>query len=153
MAKTNAHQVANFFLWFAHQHGDLLSNLKLQKLVYYAQAWHLALRGEPLFDEPVQAWVHGPVVPGIYQRFRDFGWRPISVNPEKPPFDPDTEEHLVEVMRVYGGFSAYELELMTHQERPWLEARGDLPVDAPSNACISHQSMLEFYQALADTPD
>ena len=52
-------------------------NLKLQKLVYYAQAWHLALRDVPLFEEDFEAWVHGPVIPALYQEYKKFGWRPI----------------------------------------------------------------------------
>ena len=59
--------VANYFLSLCDEDaGDLISNLKLQKLVYYAQGFHLAISGEPLFDEKIMAWEHGPVIPQLY---------------------------------------------------------------------------------------
>ena len=61
MAEVSARQVAQFMISFSHEHGDPISNLKLQKLLYYAQAWFLALQDKPLFDERIEAWAHGPV--------------------------------------------------------------------------------------------
>jgi uncharacterized phage-associated protein len=53
--------------------GDLISNLKLQKLLYYAQGFHLALYDEPLFPEAIEAWTHGPVVPDLYRHYKKYG--------------------------------------------------------------------------------
>lgn len=64
--------VSDYLLVENRERGENLTNLKLQKLLYYAQAWHLALRNAPLFDEDFQAWVHGPVLPSQYLRFRSF---------------------------------------------------------------------------------
>jgi len=95
--------VAHYFLELEGDAGEI-SNLKLQKLVYYAQGFSLALRGQPLFDAAIEAWMHGPVVPGLYRRFRDYGSNPI---PPSAEFDSSVlsadERHLIEeVFDVYG---------------------------------------------------
>jgi uncharacterized phage-associated protein len=104
--------------------GELISNLKLQKLLYYAQGFHLALFGVPLFSDRIKAWRYGPVVPDVWHRYKEADWGPI----EKPAdfdfgrYDPQTRELLDEVNRVYGQFSAAKLRDMTHEEPPWREA-------------------------------
>jgi uncharacterized phage-associated protein len=144
---TKAQAVADYFIAFSHQHGDPVSNLKLQKLLYYAQAWQLAIHDEPLFSDPIQAWVHGPVVPSVYRRYKDWAWKPIEDNPVFPELDQTAQEHLAEVMSIYGTMTAYGLELLTHEETPWRNARGQLAVDEPSNAVISLEDMKTFYRA------
>ena len=74
MAASTADRVAARLVNFSHEHGSPVSNLKLQKLLYYAQAWHLAFFGAPLFDEDFEAWVHGPVVPRVFRCYRSFQW-------------------------------------------------------------------------------
>ena len=65
--------VAKYFLLKSNPEiGDTISNLKLQKLLYLAQGFFLAIYGEPLFPEHIEAWTHGPVVPEIYRRFKRF---------------------------------------------------------------------------------
>ncbi|MEO7994526.1 MAG: type II toxin-antitoxin system antitoxin SocA domain-containing protein [bacterium] len=110
----SAQQAADYFIAFSHEHGDPLSNLKLQKLLYYAQAWHLALRDEPLFPERIEAWVHGPVVPEVYRRYKEWAWQPITEDPPYPQVGPETLEHFNEIMDTYGMSTAYELERLTH---------------------------------------
>ena len=147
MAPVTAEKVADFMLCFAYEHGDLLTNLKLQKLLYYAQAWYLALYDEPLFDEDIEAWVHGPVVRSIYNRFKDFGWHQITADIDCKNLNlPDfVQEHLIEVINEYGGFTAYDLERMTHEEQPWQNARQGLQMDDPSNATITWEDMKHYY--------
>ncbi|HEY9876405.1 MAG TPA: type II toxin-antitoxin system antitoxin SocA domain-containing protein [Candidatus Obscuribacterales bacterium] len=144
--------VADYFIWLANETGSFVSNLKLQKLVYYAQAWHLALYGTPLFQEDFQAWVHGPVIPALYQKYRNFGWQPIleDANPELPK---EVQDFLNEVAEEYFACDAYELEQMTHIEAPWNRARGDLQTDAPSNAVINKEWMKEYYASRAEEED
>jgi uncharacterized phage-associated protein len=138
--------VADYFIWLANETGSFLSNLKLQKLVYYAQAWHLALNDTPLFSEDFQAWVHGPVIPDLYQKYKVFGWQPIleNANPELPK---EVQDFLEEVSEEYFACDAYQLEQMTHAEAPWNWARADLQHDAPSNAVIKKEWMKEYYRS------
>ena len=147
MAQTNAKEVANFFIRLAHEHGDPISNLKLQKLLYYAQAWNLALNDAPLFDDRIEAWVHGPVIPPVYGQYKEWAWQPIMENPDWPRLDTDTSKHLEEVFEVYGGMSAFDLERLTHSEDPWQIARKGLASDEASNNVISTADMKRFYQA------
>lgn len=118
-----ASQVADEIIRFCNAHGDFVSNLKLQKLLYYAQAWYIALHGRALFRDDIQAWVHGPVIPGVYRRFRRHGWQPILVGPRDPGLPPRMGAHVKDVMAAYGSFSAFDLERLVHQEEPWKSAR------------------------------
>ena len=142
--------IADYLLCVARERGDALTNLKLQKLLYYAQAWHLALHNRALFDEDFQAWVHGPVLPSQYRRFRAESWMPISEAVEKPNLSVDIQNFLNEILDVFGVDTAIALEQMTHRERPWLEARGGLAPDVSSTACISKRVMRDYYKAMQD---
>src|SRR5829696_6466136 len=100
-------QVADYFLAQQDEEsGDLISNLKLQKLVYYAQGFHLTTKGRPLFKENIEAWVHGPVVPELYHAFKDCGSSAIPAPKELDLviYDADTKEILDEVYTVFGQF-------------------------------------------------
>lgn len=149
MADYTANQVADYFLSFCKEHGDCLTNLKLQKLVYYAQAWHLALHNKPLFDEKIEAWVHGPVIKSVYNRFKIGGSSPITKDFKKPTIDAKTTLFLDKIFSVFGSFSAWDLEQMTHMESPWISARAGLPIDEPCNNVISIDEMKAFYRKLA----
>lgn len=141
--------LADFLLVESRERGEVLTNLKLQKLLYYTQAWNLALFDAPLFDEDFQAWVHGPVLPSQYHRFKDFQWRPLDVEVARPDFaGTGTDIHLIDIIDVFGVETAVALELMTHREKPWIDARGDLPPDAISDAVIPKEGMAEFYRGL-----
>ena len=148
MPVTTAAAVADYLLLEARARGEALSNLKLQKLLYYAQAWHLALHDRPLFDEDFEAWVHGPVVPSQYHRFKAAAWMPIAEPVEQPDLPEDVKQFLNQILDVFGVESAIALEMMTHRERPWLEARGDLPPEASSQAIISKLSLRNFYRSM-----
>jgi uncharacterized phage-associated protein len=111
-------QIADYIIDFAHESGAFISNLKLQKLVYYAQAWHLALKERPLFDGEFEAWVHGPVNPALYQRFKVYSYNSIGKDVVKPALDPETETFMQDLLAEYFELDAYELERLTHQETP-----------------------------------
>ena len=145
----SSEKTANFLISDCRERGENLTNLKLQKLLYYSQAWHLALKGIPLFSEDFQAWVHGPVLPSQYHRFKKNEWRPIL--DEIPAIDIDNQEivsHLKEIVDVFGVETATSLELMTHNEKPWQLARKNMKDDEPSSAIISKDSMKAFYRTL-----
>jgi uncharacterized phage-associated protein len=139
-------EVANYFIWLARETGSFVSNLKLQKLVYYAQAWHLAIHELPLFEEDFQAWVHGPVIPELYQKYKSFRWQPITVD-VTPQLPAATIEFLQGVSEEYFSCDGYELERMTHAESPWNLARGGLSPDTASTAQIEKTWMKEYYGA------
>jgi len=141
----SASAVARYFLSLSDEEaGDTISNLKLQKLLYYAQGFHLALFGEPLFNEDIRAWTHGPVVVDVYHEYKGFG---SSAIPRPQDFDPqqfskDIQELLDEVYNVYGQYSAWKLRNMTHSEPPWANAY------AAGAASIPLSSMRDFFRTL-----
>ena len=137
--------------WFLSRQS--MEHKKLQKLCYYAQAWHCALEGKPLFNERIEAWVHGPVIPALYQKYKGYGWQAI---PQVSGFDEgclpsDTLEVLHAVYDTYGGLTGMQLENLTHSEAPWRKARGELYPKSPMALCteaISEQDMREYYQKI-----
>jgi uncharacterized phage-associated protein len=141
-------EIADYLLCESRYRGEILTHLKLQKLMYYAQAWSVTNRDEALFVEDFQAWVHGPVLPSQYARFRDFGWRPVDIDVKRPDLEPDVRKHLDEIVDVFGVESAVALEKMTHQESPWLRARDDLAPHQACNQVIEKQWMREYYGSL-----
>lgn len=147
---TTAMAVADYLLSAARARGEPLSNLKLQKLLYYSQAWYLALEDRPLFAEDFEAWVHGPVLPSQYHRFRAAAWMPIAEPVDEPTLPGEVKRFLDQILDVFGSETAIALELMTHRERPWVEARGGIAADQPSTAIISKPSMRDFYRSMRD---
>jgi uncharacterized phage-associated protein len=130
--------IADYFLSKADEDaGDLISKLKLQKLLYYAQGFHLALYDTPLFDEGVFAWQHGPVVPSIFHAFKGFEKDALPRPVKTPDLDKKTVELLDEVYKVYGQFSAWKLRDMTHAELPWRQT--------PIGEEISRDLMREYF--------
>jgi len=134
--------VAQFFIANgANSEESGISNLKLQKLVYYAQGFHLALFDAPLFDEDLEAWTHGPVAPSIYHQYKQHGSSPIpapdyELNEE---FSAEQLDFLSEVHDVFGQFSAWKLRNMTHDEPPWLE-------NEDSASTIPKTTMQEYFK-------
>jgi uncharacterized phage-associated protein len=149
MSVTNLETIVDYFIYVANDTGSFISNLKLQKLVYYAQAWHLGIYDTPLFDEDFEAWVHGPVIPGLFRKYKEFGWKPILKEVEKPNFSPELEEFLEEITEVYFIREGLELEMMTTREDPWIYARKGLARDEPSHAIITKDCMRTYYKERA----
>ncbi len=132
----NAQDIANYFLWKAQEENqELLSNMKLQKLVYYAQGLHLVLNNIPLFKDKIEAWTYGPVVPDLYHAYKHHEASGIPANPNFNPssIDKDTRELLDEIFDVFGQFSAVRLMELAHSDQCW--------IDAGSRNEISHESM------------
>ncbi|EMX52731.1 TPA: Panacea domain-containing protein [Escherichia coli] len=150
MAVTTLNSVADYLLCFAQEHGDVMTPLKLQKMVFYADAWYMALNGgQELIPDQFEAWVHGPVARELYSRFADYKWRPIDEEIQCPELSEEIKKHLDEIYQVFGGYSAYELEQLTHQEKPWLLAREGVPADAPCRNVIDKKVTAEFYRSMA----
>jgi uncharacterized phage-associated protein len=141
--------VADYLMCDSRERGDALTNLKLQKLLYYAQAWYLAQYDIPIFEEDFQAWVHGPVLLSQYHRFKSSEWRPIQDTIRLPQaLPPKLVRHLKKIIRTFGVETATALELMTHEEAPWIRARKGIPAHVSSNSIIDKASMREFYRAM-----
>lgn len=124
-----ADAIANEFL--CGQLGDI-SPMKIQKLVYYAHAWSLALFGEALISDRIEAWEHGPVVPALYDEFKEFGRKNIDrlaseigedwavESPRVPKSDKRTHALIKRIKEVFGKYSAVQLSNMTHApDEPW----------------------------------
>ena len=149
MAKATASEVAKYILLYCvDKNGESVSNLKLQKLLYYTQAYHLAIFDTPLFADRLEAWIHGPVVPSVFTEYRQHRWRPVPLPLDRVELDTGIVEHIADVIEAYGHLSANELERLSHKESPWLEARCGIGLDLPSNAVISTQTMQTFYKPL-----
>jgi len=148
-SKNRALDVAFYFIKRGLEEKKPITNKKLQKLVYYAQAWSLVLNNEKLFNERIEAWVHGPAIPSLYEKFMQFGSEPIALNPSefshKLNFSKKEEELLSNVWQVYGKYPADYLEALTHSELPWQEARGGISASQSSNNTIKLETIREFY--------
>ena len=122
--------VAEYFLVLDEENkGDGISNLKLQKLIYYAQGFYSAIYDRPLFNSPISAWTHGPVIECLYHEYKGYGKNhiPVPTGFDTNTLSGDEEDIIEEVFEVFGQFSAWKLRNMTHEEPPWLnhEAMAD----------------------------
>ncbi len=134
MATYPVEQVAEWFLRYAEiVNCDDLSNLKLQKLLYYAQSAHLAeFDGEPLFDEPILAWAHGPVVESIWRKYTQYANQPIPADKDidlSNIFTPEDTRELEEVFEFFGQYSPWSLRNRTHTETPWKNTKRNQVID------------------------
>lgn len=146
-------QIADWILLRINKEaGDTISPLKLQKLLYYCQAWHYTIFDRKLFDERIEAWAHGPVVPSQYKRFSSIllydNIDVDKIEKEQVTFPKDTEELLNEVMDIYAEHTASYLERLTHKEMPWKKNRGDLEPYQASNEEIPLSLMKEYYSSV-----
>jgi uncharacterized phage-associated protein len=125
----SAENVANYFIYLASQSyvGDNkekegITNLKLQKILYFAQAYYLAKLNKPLFSEAIMAWEYGPVVPKIYRMFKHLGSDPIIQESDDSSIEEKDKEVLKKVWDSFGGYSATKLVNISHAHSPWKDA-------------------------------
>lgn len=144
--------VCDYIILRCSSAGLPLNVLKLQKLLYYSQAWNLAFTHQRLFEGRFQAWVHGPVNREIYDRFVDSKYLYSDVaSTDVKSTDPqirltDRDKVLVEsVIESYAKYSGTELEMMTHREKPWIDARGGIPELERCEVEIDEDTMRSFY--------
>jgi len=137
--------VADYIL---EQHGTM-SAMKLQKLVYYAQAWHLVWEDKPLFDEEIQAWANGPVVPALYKIHNgSFSLEPNFFKGEPSRIPAQGKDVVNRILKFYGDKDAQWLSDLTHMEEPWKRARIGLPDGDRGDSIISTESMAEYYSSI-----
>jgi uncharacterized phage-associated protein len=145
-----ADEVADYLIALAHQRGETVNNLKLQKLLYYAQAWYLAEYDQPLFDARFEAWMSGPVIPAIYWRFKPFGISPLPPAEEVPLLDTRTAAFLDDIVAEYLSWTEWELQWQVHREAPWLNAQGGRDPSEPSCAELSEDDMRAYFREIAN---
>lgn len=146
-------KVADFFL-----SKSTMTQKKLQKLVYYAYAWFIALNNEDkdnisikLFEERPEAWMHGPVFPSLYVAYKQNGWHNIpKLDKDVVCENSDVQDFLEKIWEKFGDYSADQLEAMTHSEAPWKNAREGVGVAESSNNKISDKDIFVFYNELAE---
>lgn len=145
--------VAQFFVGLANDQannnqGDLMTNLRLQKLLYFAQGWHLARYGKPLFPDPIEAWTYGPVVPAVYNAYCQHGRNGIPG--ELPGVEAFTQEEyalLLDVVREYDKYGTSSLVNMTHKRgAPWAAVgnHAEIPQEAMRSYFDAQRPLASF---------
>lgn len=126
-----------------------MTAMKLQKLVYYAQAWSLVWDEAPLFESRIEAWANGPVAPELYRIHQGmFQVSHGSIKGNPGTLTPVERETIDGVLKFYGDKTAHYLSELTHAEAPWKTAREGLEPGELSNREISHAAMAEYYSSL-----
>lgn len=137
-----------------------ISHIKLHKLLYYIESWHLVFIGVPLLDEEFEAWLHGPVVRRLFGKYRHAGIYAYEALPMvqreidegvaviEGALTKEQLEIVTDVLKEYGQHSGYHLECLTHEEAPWKEARAGVEPGEASNQVIPKESMKRFYSSL-----
>lgn len=137
--------VSDFFL-----SKEEMTQKKLQKMCYYAYSWYLTLFDDYLFDDgKFEAWVHGPVNPKLYDKYKIYRWRNIPKK-EMPTIAARENDFLNLIYNTFSEFNGDQLESMTHSELPWIEARNGIEADMPSNNLISDITIINFYGNLME---
>ncbi|HHH1496608.1 Panacea domain-containing protein [Yersinia enterocolitica] len=148
----NINDLCDYIIFRSAEAGSELSNLKLQKLAYYADAWHLAFYDEKLVNSSFQAWIHGPVSREIYDRFssRKSLYADITISDCQPDFEQskimDKKAHIDSVLEVYGKYTGAQLEEMSHREEPWLKAREGYRDTQRCEVVINSELVKEYYK-------
>ena len=125
MIMLNAIDVANFFIYLMPEADNEITNLKLNKLIYFAQGYNMQRYNKPLFDDEIQAWQYGPVVPSVYHKFKEY--KNLHISKPTKDFDitkysDEDKELMLDVAREYGKFTGEALRDITHQiDSPWFQ--------------------------------
>ena len=154
----NPKAIANYFIELSKKEDEFITPMKLQKLVYFAHGWYLALTGKPLINEKIEAWQYGPVVNSLYQEFKIYGNNGITspaiesrhlgnfrfANIIPTVEDDDVKKLLEKIWDTYGGYTGWQLSNATHLEgTPWSQVWGKDGV--PSNTDIPDEKIKNFF--------
>ena len=145
----DAKEIAKYFIYLGSQkvfgkekEREGVTNLKLQKVLYFAQAYYLAKIGRPIFSNTIEAWEFGPVVPDVYHKLKKYGNNPIVSEKDNTKISTEDKENLKNVWEIFGDYSASKLVDITHSHKPWVEAYHS------SNAEISNEAIKDYYTPL-----
>ena len=142
--------IAEYLLWKAQQEGVQITNKKMQKLLYYVQAWSAAINNKPMFNDKIEAWIHGPAIKSVYLAFQEFGANPIVKEINSARIESISAESRLLIDKVWNVYKKYDgdyLEMLTHNEDPWQQARGKVEPHMRSESEITLDSMRKFYAA------
>jgi uncharacterized phage-associated protein len=166
MPTFDSKDVANTILDLGDVRGIPLDPMKLLKLLFFSHGWHLALIGDRLVNENVQAWGFGPVIPSVYHEFKSFGRDPIKLRASRFDYElkdmvevriPENEETkdsralIQRVWDVYSSYSSIQLSNMTHLPgSPWAEVTKDLPKPFPRGIVIPDELIRSYFKKVAE---
>lgn len=169
MNNFTAMDIANYIIWYVNNtlQRSTLTPLKLQKILYYVQATFLAQHGQPLFNEPIQKWQYGPVVPSVYFEFKDygishinrtrstfstqpnvfggFGFQFIEFNPNRVLADPQVARHIEQVVGQLIDENPFDLVNRTHSEELWFRDQASI-LAGQQNIEYSNQEIADFFR-------
>ena len=140
--------IAQYFIKKNEKDHKGLDNKKIQKLLYYSQAWNLVFNKKPFFSDKIEAWIHGPAILEVWKNFKDFDFTIPHPEISEDSFNflkKEEKELLDDVWRVYGKFDGDYLEVLSHNESPWQKARQGLRDVESSQNEITLDSIKEFY--------
>jgi uncharacterized phage-associated protein len=128
-----------------------LTTIKLQKLVYYCQAWSLVWDEKPLFTQKIEAWANGPVVPALFQEHKGrYSVPKNGISGDVRRLSQDQKDTIDGVLSHYGAFTASDLVQLTHSEEPWLSARKGHSPGSNCSVEIKRANIAEYYSGLLD---
>lgn len=132
-----------------------MTTMKLQKLVYYCQAWHLVWEGKPLFDEPIRAWKNGPVVYELFDLHRGkYSITSADLTDGNPAVLTDNQRDVIDdVLSTYAPMTATQLSLLTHEEDPWRLTRAAHVTRPESSDVIALDVIIEYYTRISQRSD
>jgi len=135
--------VARYVIEHCNSTGRTISNLKLQKILYFVQAEFLVSKGEPCFRERIEAWDFGPVIPEVYHHYKVYGSASIPCIAEQlySPFSDEDQKLIDDIVDECAKYSASALVEITHRQAPWRDA-----YRPNTNALISNESIKEFFK-------
>lgn len=156
-----ASEIAKYIIAKSDNVGDLITNKKLQKILYYIKAWGLVYFKNGIIEEPFEAWVHGPVCRSVYNEYKSFGYNPLHIDYQGKSssefirdfrnrysineISKDKIDLIDMVFNKYSSHSSLELELLSHSEQPWIEARENLsPIDK-GDKIIDEETMFKYF--------
>lgn len=138
----SALEVAKYVINHEHGAGRQITNLRLQKLLYFVQAKVLVETGEPCFEDEMEAWDYGPVVPVVYNEYCRYKSQAIDSVSNSSVNDDGVAKNIDEVLDYFGDTATFELVQITHAQTPWIEAR-----QRGNRAVISKEAIRQFFEA------
>lgn len=142
-------ELSKYVIRRMYEKGEKISHLKLQKLLYYIEAWHLVYTDEPLICDEFEAWLHGPVIRKVWNFYKTYSVMfddlPLPNQDNTINLTEEQEQIIDDVLDEYGEKTGYYLECLTHVEVPWIEARKN-----GENEIISKNTMKQYYSRLID---